>query len=185
MKLQDAHRRLIEHIGKPINTEGEVSTNKGAVGISLEKFLGLKQGNNPLDFEDGELKTFHLNERGAVKEDFRICSKWDKEYIKAKIANILVVGINTDNIIVFCEVIHPLEHPIYSKYFDEEVDKILEKGPTKCSQKDTEIWIAKTQGRGHGSKSRSLYISRPAAHYLFYGEYPKGGRKARKVLVGN
>lgn len=157
--------------------------NKGANGVALEKLLGIKPGTKQLDFEDGELKTFSVNEKGEVKEDFRICSKWDKNYIKEKLKNVLVVGRNAAGQIQHCKIIRPLENPIFKEYFDKEVDLIISKGPMNCSQKDTAIWIAKTQGPGGSAKkTRSLYISRPAANVLFFGEYPAKARKGREIF---
>ena len=58
-------------------------------------------------------------------------------------------------------------------------------GSMNVSQKDTSIWIAKTQGRGRDApKTRSLYISRAAAHFLFFKEWPGASRKAKAILVG-
>ena len=63
------------------------------------------------------------------------------------------------------------------------IDLIISKGPMNCSQKDTAIWIAKTQGPGGSAKkTRSLYISRPAANVLFFGEYPAKARKGREIF---
>jgi hypothetical protein len=187
MKIKEAYDKILPYLktGEVVLNKS-TTQNKGANGVHLEKILGLSQNSNRLDFEDGELKTFTLTNTGAVKEDFRICSVWDKDEIRKKLDNVLIVGRDLEGQIIYCKIHRILEENlIFSKYFDIEVDYILENGPHNTSQSETEIWIAKTQSQGgNAKKRRSLYISRPAAHYLFFGEYPKLARKAKKILVG-
>ena len=187
MKLQEAYDKIIPYLStKEAVLDKSTQKNKGANGIALQEILSLPQNNDRLDFEDGELKTFTVQNNGTVKEDFRICSVWDKSEIRKKLSTVLVVGRNELGQIVYCK-IHKIldENPLFNEYFDKELDLILEQGPMNVSQKDTEIWVAKTQGKGgNAPKTRSLYISRPAAHFLFYGEYPARARKAKKILVG-
>jgi len=186
MKIREAYEKLIELKDSSFLLDKSTKSNKGANGTFLEEVLGLKPGNARLDFEDGELKTFSLNDKGQVKEDFRICSVWDKDEIIKKLSNILAVG--RDNLtgeIIYCE-FHKIleENPKFNEYFHKEVDWIISKGPMNVSQKDTEIWVSKTQGEGgEAKKTRSLYISRPAAHYLFFGVYPPRARKAKAILT--
>lgn len=167
-----------------LNIEHEHIDNKGAMGHVLEKLLGLKLGSDRLDLRDGELKTFHYNERNAVKEDFRITSVWNLDEIKEKLDCLLVVGASCpNNQIVFVKIVKPLENPFFLKQLEIEVPFIMEKGPMNCSQKDTNVFIAKTQGKGGDApKTRSLYISRPWAHALLHGVYPAGARKGKHLV---
>ena len=186
MKTEEAYNLITPYVHSAECVLAEsTQKNKGANGMALEKILGIKPGTKQLDFEDGELKTFSINEKGQVKEDFRICSIWEKDYIKKKLENILVVGRNLAGQIVYCKILRILEeNPIFKEYFDKEVDWIISKGPMNCSQKDTEIWVSKTQGKGgEAKKTRSLYISRPASHYLFFGVYPPRAQKAKAILA--
>ena len=183
MKLQEAYNIIKKE--STLNTEQEHINNKGSMGHVLEKILGLNLNSNVKDFEDGELKTFHYNERNEVKEDFRIGSRWNLNEIKEKLNNLLVVGTNLNNEIIFIEILRPLENIFFLKQFEIEVPFIIDKGPMNCSQSDTNVFIAKTQSRGGEGvpKKRSLYISRPWAHALFHGTYPKRARKGKHLVA--
>jgi hypothetical protein len=182
MKIEEAYNKIKKF--STLNTEHEHINNKGSMGHVLEKALGLNLNSNLMDFEDGELKTFHYNERNEVKEDFRITSRWNLDEIKMKLEQLLVVGANLNNQIEFMKIVRPLENIFFLEQLEIEVPFIIEKGPMNCSQADTNVFIAKTQGRGGGApKERSLYISRPWAHALFHGVYPKRARKGKHLVA--
>lgn len=181
MKILDAYKILKKDI--TLSIESEHINNKGAVGHQVEKLLGLKLNSNLRDFDDGELKTFHYNNKNQVKEDFRITTIWDLDKIEKKLSNVLVVGFDSSNNFTYVEILRPLENTFILKKLREEVAFILEKGPMNCSQKDTDVFISKTQGRGGDApKTRSLYISRPWAHALLHRVYPPGARKGKHLV---
>jgi len=183
MKTLDAYEKIVNLVGSNLSTEQEHINNKGAMGHQLEKLLGLKLNNNLRDFDDGELKTFHYNNNNQVKEDFRITSIWELDKIKEKLSNLLVVGTDSSNNITYVKILRPLENTFFLKKLEEEVSFMIAKGPMKCSQSDTKVFIAKTQGAGgNAPKTRSLYISRPWAHALFHGVYPPRARKGKELV---
>ena len=183
MKIQEAFDKIKKE--STLSTEHENINNKGSMGHVLEKVLGLNLNSNLRDFEDGELKTFHYNERNEVKEDFRITSRWNLDEIKEKLNLLLVVGADLNNERRYTEILRPLENNFFLKQLEIEVPFIIEKGPMNCSQSDTNVFIAKTQSRGGEGvpKKRSLYISRPWAHALFHGAYPKRARKGKHLVA--
>jgi len=182
MKIEEAYNKIKKV--STLNIEHEHINNKGSMGHVLEKTLGLNLNSNLMDLEDGEIKTFHYNERNEVKEDFRISSRWNLNEIKEKLNCLLVVGADLNNEIIFAEIVRPLENTFFLKQFEIEVPFIIEKGPMNCSQSDTDVFIAKTQSKGGKGvpKKRSLYISRPWAHALFHGAYPKRARKGKDLV---
>lgn len=183
MKIEEAYNKIKKF--STLNTEHEHINNKGSMGHVLEKALGLNLNSNLMDLEDGEIKTFHYNERNEVKEDFRISSRWNLNEIKEKLNNLLVVGADLNNEIKFLKILRPLENIFFLKQLEIEVPFIIEKGPMNCSQSYTNVFIAKTQSKGGEGvpKKRSLYISRPWAHALFHGAYPKRARKGKHLVA--
>lgn len=166
-----------------IDVKGSVKLNlnskdKGSWGKALEIWLGLRNGSHKLDFSDGELKTGTIK-KNRLAEDFRICNVWDKKYIREKCNNVLVVLKDESGIIRYVEKMNLLSHPIYSKLFEEEFDKIMKIGLSKVSQSDTNIWIAKSQSVVGAPKSRSLYISGPFASRLFGLSYSRSPKNVR------
>lgn len=172
MKLIEAFNIIKKYEGSNINQllEQENIYNKGNFGHAIEKLLSLKLGSHHLDFEDGELKTATISESKVLKEDFKIAKKWDKTYIEDKLSNNLVVVRDSNNTIVRVCILNILKHPIYKKYFDIEFDRIINNMDT-ISQKDTVIWVAKTNDTGNKVKNdRALYLSRAfASHILGFG----------------
>ena len=165
MKIEQAEIILKKLIGKSIPLENTNKYNKGKFGHSLEKFLQLKLGSHHLDFENGELKSC-ASKNNKLKEDFKICKKWDKTYIKEKINNMLIVIYDYDTqIILSVKIFNILAHPIVSKQFDLEIDWLLKQiDIRKVSQKDTDVFVAKTNDTGNKDiNDRALYIARAPA----------------------
>lgn len=149
----------------------EKPNNKGGLGISLEKTIGLPQGPHACDFADGELKTAKLNpKKTGLKDDFRLTANWDKKYILKKISNMLVVTITQDGIIDNVYHLNMFDNPKVMPVFLREYNFIMEKGLDKISQSDTNFFVAKTQNH-----TRSLYIARAFMSALLGYEF--GGRK--------
>lgn len=187
MEILEAFHTLKQYEGNNIKQilEKENICNKGNFGHSVEKLLGLKIGNHHLDFEDGELKTASITNTGVLKEDFKIAKKWDKQYIETKLANNLVVVRDVNNTIIRVSIINFLAHPIYKKYFDIEFSYI-EKNIDSISQRDTVIWVAKTNDSGLKSKTdRALYLSRAFASHILgfgFGRATKGKSIQKEVI---
>lgn len=63
MRLEDAHAKIQPIVGVPfsdlpsIDYTRDLRTNKGLVGQTLERIIGLGNSSRALDFDDGELKT--------------------------------------------------------------------------------------------------------------------------------
>ena len=62
MKLEEAMRRLERVVNRPFSdilseSNSNLIIDKGRAGKALEIVLGLQNTPNPMDFEDGELKT--------------------------------------------------------------------------------------------------------------------------------
>lgn len=149
----------------------EKPNNKGGLGISLEKTLGLPQGSHQCDFADGELKTAKLNpKKTGLKDDFRLSAKWDIKYIIEKVSNMIVVTITQDDIIDNVYHLNMFDNPKVMDVLLREFNFIMEKGLDKISQSDTNFFVAKTQNH-----SRSLYIARPFMSVLLGYEF--SGRK--------
>jgi len=67
LTLEEVRTQIIEsHIDKLYYSP--ISSNKGAVGLLLEKINGIQSGSSHLDFEDGEMKAFPLKrlKNGAI-----------------------------------------------------------------------------------------------------------------------
>lgn len=187
MKIYEAFEVLKQYENQNINEilYKENIFNKGNFGHSIEKLLNLKQGSHHLDFEDGELKTATISNTGFIKEDFKIAKKWDKHYLIQKMTNNLVVVRDLNNTIISVQLIDFLSHPVYRKYFDIELEKIISNIST-ISQKDTVIWIAKTNDTGNKKiNDRALYLSRAFASYILgfgFGKATKGKQIQLEVL---
>lgn len=153
----------------------ELASNKGGNGVGLEKLLGLPQGPHACDFADGELKTATLNPtETGLKDDFRITTKWDIEYILAKMRNMIVVTISQDNFIRGVYHLNILDDPKVLECLHREFNKIKQIGLDKISQSDTNFFVAKTQNH-----SRSLYIARAFMSALLGYEFK--GRKGHET----
>jgi hypothetical protein len=171
-------------IGSVIDTSAENKNNKGKLGHTIEKLIKLKLGSHHLDFEDGELKTVPIS-KGKVKEDFKICKKWDKGYIESKLEQMLVVTYDDSlSLILDVKIYRLLDHPIIKSWFNKEIDWLLEQPDINLvSQTETEVFIAKTNDTGNKAvNSRALYISGAVATYLFGLEYTSRMRKG-KIFV--
>lgn len=185
MKILEAYKIL-----KPLENTSLASlgllTNKGVWGHTIEKYLSLKLGSHHLDFDDGELKTATVQKNGTLKEDFKIAKVWDKQYLEEKMASILLVVRDINNNIIKVKVVKPLQHPVYKKYFDIELNKISTIGLESISQSDTIIWVAKTNDTGKKVvNARALYLSRAFASHLFgfgFGRATKGKQIYKEIL---
>ena len=110
MKLAEAKERIMEYVGRPFSglfqgPSDDWIVNKGKVGQALEIALGLQNTPNPLDFEDGELKTNKCDRFGNPLETVfisQILSEIDDMFMEApfegshlceKISNILYVPV--------------------------------------------------------------------------------------------
>ena len=110
MRLIEAKRRLDEVVNIPFgelfkgpNLEWVI--NKGKAGQALEIILGLQNTPNPLDFEDGELKTNKCDRYGNPKETVFIAQilsvideliekrRFEDTHLFEKISNILYVPV--------------------------------------------------------------------------------------------
>ena len=113
MRLAEAKARLEHFINRPF---GSIFTganydwiiNKGKAGQALEIVLGLQNTPNPLDFEDGELKTNKCDAHGNPKETVFISQilsviddmfrqkPFEETHLFHKISNILYVPVCKD-----------------------------------------------------------------------------------------
>jgi len=113
MKLAEAKARLEQFINRPF---GSIFTganydwiiNKGKAGQALEIVLGLQNTPNPLDFEDGELKTNKCDAHGNPKETVFISQilsviddmfrqkPFEESHLCQKISNMLYVPVSKD-----------------------------------------------------------------------------------------
>lgn len=113
MKLSEAKTRFEKIINRPF---GSIFTganydwvvNKGKAGQALEIVLGLQNTPNPLDFEDGELKTNKCDAHGNPKETVFISqilsviddmfrgTPFEESHLCQKISNILYVPVCKD-----------------------------------------------------------------------------------------
>ena len=169
MKLQEAYDILSSLVGDIINVENEKKGNKGKYGHAIEKLLHLNLGSHARDFEDGELKTCAAF-NGKMRDDFKICKVWDKEYAEKKLENLLVLiyDYKTAEILAVKQ-FSILKHPIVRKQFDKDLSYLLAQPDINLvSQKDTDVFVAKTNGSGKKAiNERALYIARAPASYLF------------------
>lgn len=183
MKLEQALEILTPMVGQTIEINENVA-NKGKFGHALEKFLELNLGSHHLDFEDGELKTCAVR-NGKMKEDFKICKVWDKEYIESKLANMLLVVYDFDTeVIQIVKQIKILEHPIVRKQFDLDIDWLLAQPDINLvSQRATPVFVAKTNDTGRKAiNERACYIAAAPFTYLAGLGYPKGCSKGSKFV---
>ena len=185
MTLEEARDILLPLVGKTIDASDFSEKNKGKYGHAVEKMLGLDLGSHALDFINGELKTTGViiaNGKYKVKEDFKICKVWDKNYIEAKLKNMLVLcyDYHTKEI-VSVQVYNILEHPLVREQFDKDVDWLLKQPDINVvSASATSVFIAKTNGKGRGAPiERGCYIAGAPASYLLGFDYPKGGWKGK------
>lgn len=113
MRLTEAKARLEHFINRPF---GSIFTganydwiiNKGKAGQALEIVLGLQNTPNPLDFEDGELKTNKCDAHGNPKETVFISQilsviddmfrqkPFEETHLFHKISNLLYVPVSKD-----------------------------------------------------------------------------------------
>ena len=183
MQLLQALEILTPMVGQTIEINENVA-NKGKFGHALEKFLELNLGSHHLDFEDGELKTCAVR-NGNMKEDFKICKVWDKDYIESKLANMLLVLYDYDTgEIQSVQQMSILGHPIIRSQFDKEVDWLLEQPNINLiSQRDTEVFLAKTNDTGNKViNDRALYIARAPWGYITGCGYSNRARKGKQFV---
>jgi len=185
MTLEEARDILLPLVGQTIDASDFGNKNKGKYGHAVEKMLGLNLGSHALDFLNGELKTtgiVKVKDQYKVKEDFKICKVWDKNYIEAKLKNMLVLcyDYHTKEIISV-QVYNILEHPLVREQFDKDVDWLLEQPDINVvSQTATPVFVSKTNGKGgNAPKERACYIAGAPASYLLGFDYPKGARKGK------
>jgi hypothetical protein len=184
MKLQEAYELVLPMRESTINIEKETVANKGKFGHALEKFLELNLGSHHLDFEDGDLKVCAIR-NGKIKEDFKICKKWDKQYILEKLKNILLVVYDYDTgKIDSVQQLSILDHPIVRKQFDIDLDYILSQpDPNLVSQSETDVFVAKTNDTGNKEvNQRACYIAGAPAGYLFGYGYSSRARKGKQFV---
>lgn len=183
MKLQQALEILTPMVGQTIEINENVA-NKGKFGHALEKFLELNLGSHHLDFEDGELKTCAVR-NGKMKEDFKICKVWDKEYIESKLANMLLVLYDYDTgEIVSVQQMSILDHPIIRSQFDKELNWLLDQPNINLvSQSATQVFVAKTNDTGKKAiNDRALYIAGAPWGYIAGCGYSNRARKGKQFV---
>lgn len=110
MKLSTAKAKIDSVINRPFSeifsgTDYEWVVNKGKAGQALEIVLGLQNTPNPLDFEDGELKTNKCDRLGnpletvfiaqilGVIDDMLAKRPFEETHLFEKISNILYVPV--------------------------------------------------------------------------------------------
>lgn len=110
MRLEEAKARLDKVVNIPFcqlfsGTSNEWVINKGKAGQALEIVLGLQNTPNPLDFEDGELKTNKCDRTGNPQETVFIAQilsvidemlakrPFQETHLFKKISNILYVPV--------------------------------------------------------------------------------------------
>lgn len=180
MKILEAYNILKNLEGQYLSIL--TSGNKGHWGQELERFLGMSLNSKQLDFEDGELKTVTLKANGVIKEDLKIAKVWDKQYLEKKLETLLVVVRDTSNKIISVQLVKPLLHPIYRKYFNIEYDVIMNIGLDAISQKNTAVWVAKTNDTGNKSiNSRAFYLSAQFVSYIL--GFKHNSRKSMSKLI--
>jgi DNA mismatch repair protein MutH len=113
MKLAEAKTRLEQFINRPFGSifmgaNYDWIINKGKAGQVLEIVLGLQNTPNPLDFEDGELKTNKCDAHGNPKETVFISQilsviddmfrrkPFEESHLCHKISNMLYVPVSKD-----------------------------------------------------------------------------------------
>lgn len=88
----------------------DLTTNKGHAGQLLERYIGLKNGTNNIDFEDGELKTNKTHKNGSPAEtiaitqisriiDDLLCAppvEFETSHLCEKLNNLLIVPVVKD-----------------------------------------------------------------------------------------
>ena len=184
MKFEEALKILTPLIGQTIDIAGEKKNNKGRYGHALEKQLRLNLGSHHLDFEDGELKTYAIK-NGKMKEDFKICKKWDKEYIESKLANMVLVVYDYDTkVIASVQHLSILEHPVIRKQFDKDLAYLLAQPDINLvSQSETDVFVAKTNDSGNKEiNERALYIAGAPWGYITGFGYALRARKGKKFV---
>lgn len=105
--------------------------NKGGIGMLLERLIGLKNNNSPLDFSDGELKTISLkllkNGKFQYKETSWITSKSnisDEDMIyklKDKTKNMIFVPVFYDKLYLYiCNpIVYTEKNEIHSEVIED------------------------------------------------------------------
>lgn len=113
MKLATAKSKLDSVINRPFRelfsgADYEWVVNKGKAGQALEIILGLQNTPNPMDFEDGELKTNKCDRFGnpqetvfiaqilSVIDDMLVKKPFEETHLWQKISNILYVPVCKD-----------------------------------------------------------------------------------------
>lgn len=183
MKLREAYNLLTPLIGKTLEIN-ENPANKGKFGHALEKHLKLNLGSHHLDFDDGDLKSYAIR-FGKVKEDFKICKKWDLEYIMSKLTNMLLVAYDYDTgEIQSVQQMSILEHPVIRKQFDKDLAYLLAQPDINLvSQKETDVFVAKTNDSGKKFiNERALYIAGAPWGYITGLGYAPRARKGKKFV---
>jgi hypothetical protein len=183
MKLREAYNLLTPLIGKTLEIN-ENPANKGKFGHALEKHLKLNLGSHHLDFDDGELKSCAIK-NGKMKEDFKICKVWNKEYIETKLANMLLVAYDYDTgEIQLVQQMFILEHPVIRKQFDKDLAYLIAQPDINLvSQKETDVFVAKTNDSGNKEiNERALYIAGAPWGYITGFGYAPRARKGKKFV---
>jgi hypothetical protein len=183
MKLREAYNLLTPLIGKTLEIN-ENPANKGKFGHALEKHLKLNLGSHHLDFDDGELKSCAIK-NGKMKEDFKICKVWNKEYIETKLANMLLVAYDYDTgEIQLVQQMSILEHPVIRKQFDKDLAYLIAQPDINLvSQKETDVFVAKTNDSGNKEiNERALYIAGAPWGYITGFGYAPRARKGKKFV---
>lgn len=110
MKLEEAMRRLERVVNRPFSdilseSNSNLIIDKGRAGKALEIVLGLQNTPNPMDFEDGELKTNKCDRHGKPLETVFICQimsmiddllnqkLFEESHLYEKISNMLYVPV--------------------------------------------------------------------------------------------
>ena len=113
MKLAEAKTRLEQFTNRPFGSifpgaNYDWIINKGKTGQALEIVLGLQNTPNPLDFEDGELKTNKCDASGNPRETVFISQilsviddmfnkrPFEESHLCEKISNMLYVPVSKD-----------------------------------------------------------------------------------------
>lgn len=173
--LASVLEKLLPFVGKPVHCP--IQTNKGCVGILMEKLAGIPQTSNIVDCADGEVKSFPLKmSRGTIvpKETVAVTMVQPESLLTVpfsesnaykKLARTLYLPLLRDGDMVTLQtpVLHTIDpgsplflvlegdyNAICAAY--RETNTLV--GSTRLGQ----YLQTRTKGAGHGSTSRAFYL---------------------------
>jgi DNA mismatch repair protein MutH len=173
--LASVLEKLLPFVGKPVACP--IQTNKGCVGILMEKLAGIPQTSNLIDCEDGEVKSFPLKmSRGTiapketvavtmVQPESLLTVPFAESNVYKKLARTLYLPLLRDGDIVTLQtpVLHTIEpgSPLFLELegdYNAICDAYREAKTLVGSTNLGKYLQTRTKGAGHGSTSRAFYL---------------------------